>query len=234
MHKRPSRPRRVKHPDYDFNVFINCPFDDEYKPLFNAIIFTIHACGFIARCAQESSTQNIRFSRIIDLIGESRYGIHDLSRISLEAGVMPRNNMPLELGVFIGCRQFGTPYDYDKEYLVLDSIPHRYKQHITDLGGEDPSIHGDKPQEAVKCVRDWLVHRAPLHERRSIPSASIVFERFQKFGSEAVALCEDRGLVYSELLFPEFVELVTNWLNKGLQKMHEFDNLVHQASEIDY
>ncbi|GAB3742198.1 hypothetical protein GCM10028816_51550 [Spirosoma lituiforme] len=162
------------------------------------------------------------------MIGESRYGIHDLSRINLEAGIMPRNNMPLELGVFIGCRHFGTPYDYDKEYLVLDSVPHRYKEHITDLGGEDPSIHKNMPQEAVRCVRDWLLYRAPTHERKDIPSASILYERFQKFELDALDRCKGRGLVYKELLFPEYIELVTDWLNEGQQKIKEFDSLIKQ------
>ncbi|MGA0557384.1 hypothetical protein ACO2Q8_12075 [Larkinella sp. VNQ87] len=222
------RPRREKHPNYDFNVFINCPFDDDFKPLFNAIIFSIHACGFIARCALEGSVQNIRFTRILEIIGECRYGVHDLSRISLEAGVLPRNNMPLELGVFIGCRQFGTTYDYEKEYIVLDSVPHRYKQHITDLGGEDPSIHFNEPKEAIRCIRDWLVHRAPAYERHLIPSASIMYDQLKVFYRVAPKLCQDRGWIFEELLFPEYVDLVINWLTYSRKKMEEFDSLAKQ------
>ena len=222
-----KRPRREKHLNYDFNVFINCPFDDEFKPLFQAIVFSIHACGFIARCSQEGSKQNIRFSRILDIIGECRYGIHDLSRIDLN--VMPRNNMPLELGVFIGCRHYGTPYDYQKDYLVLDSVPHRYKQHITDLGGEDPSIHFNKPQEVVRCVRDWLIYHAPFDERPKISSYSIMFEQLTQFSNEAPSLCTARGWVFEDLLFDEFVNLVTDWISSGRQRMAEFDKLAGLA-----
>ncbi|WP_192822798.1 hypothetical protein [Rufibacter sp. LB8] len=229
--KRSSRRKREKHGDYDFNVFINCPFDDEFKPLFHAIVFTLHDCGFIARCALEGSSQNIRFSRILDIIGECRYGIHDLSRISLEANVMPRNNMPLELGVFIGCREFGTAYDYEKEYLVLDSVPHRYKEHITDLGGEDPSIHFNSPKEAIKCVRDWILHRAPPVERKLIPSPSILFERLTLFFAQAPLLCSERGLVFEELQFSEYVELVTEWIISAREKMENFDRLAAMATK---
>ena len=28
---------------YDLNVFINCPFDRDYLPLFDAILFTVQA-----------------------------------------------------------------------------------------------------------------------------------------------------------------------------------------------
>jgi hypothetical protein len=34
-------------------VFINCPFDDAYWPLFKALVFTIFACGYRSRCALE-------------------------------------------------------------------------------------------------------------------------------------------------------------------------------------
>lgn len=42
---------------YNDNVFINCPFDSAYKPLFDAIVFAVHDCGFVARCALEEETQ---------------------------------------------------------------------------------------------------------------------------------------------------------------------------------
>ena len=39
--------------DYDNSVFINCPFDDSYLPLFRALIFAVFECGLVPRCAQE-------------------------------------------------------------------------------------------------------------------------------------------------------------------------------------
>ena len=37
----------------DRDIFINCPFDDEYRPLFQSLVFVIADCGFRARCALE-------------------------------------------------------------------------------------------------------------------------------------------------------------------------------------
>jgi hypothetical protein len=34
-------------------VFINCPFDRDYLPLFHALVFTVARCGFTPRCALE-------------------------------------------------------------------------------------------------------------------------------------------------------------------------------------
>jgi hypothetical protein len=42
--------RRV---EYDLNVFINCPFDSEYTPLFEAIVFAVNDAGFRPKCARE-------------------------------------------------------------------------------------------------------------------------------------------------------------------------------------
>jgi len=39
--------------EYATSVFVNCPFDTQYKPLFEAIVFTVFACGFQPRCALE-------------------------------------------------------------------------------------------------------------------------------------------------------------------------------------
>ncbi|MEP7217973.1 MAG: hypothetical protein ABI876_03605, partial [Bacteroidota bacterium] len=79
-------------PNYDKNVFINCPFDSKYDPIFNAVLFTVHKCGFILRCAKEFGDSNrIRIKNIVDLIRQSRYSIHDLSRVGLDGPLnLPR------------------------------------------------------------------------------------------------------------------------------------------------
>jgi hypothetical protein len=35
------------------DVFVNCPFDDQYQPLFRALLFGVLDCGFRVRCAWE-------------------------------------------------------------------------------------------------------------------------------------------------------------------------------------
>lgn len=59
----------MKSTDYNYNVFINCPFDSDYKPLFDAMIFAIHDCGFVARCAlEEGDTSQVRMIQSITLL----------------------------------------------------------------------------------------------------------------------------------------------------------------------
>lgn len=40
-----AKPSRLTA-NYEKNVFINCPFDDEYKPLFYAIVFAVDKLPF--------------------------------------------------------------------------------------------------------------------------------------------------------------------------------------------
>lgn len=51
-----------------------------------------------------------RISKIYDLIRRSKYSIHDISRTELDPDhSLPRFNMPLELGIFLGAKEYGGP-----------------------------------------------------------------------------------------------------------------------------
>ena len=114
------------------HVFINCPFDKQYWPLFYAVVFSIHACGFVARCTLESQdSSQARLEKIYNIIAECRYGIHDISRTELDShNNLPRFNMPLELGIFLGAKRYGTAKDRKKNCLIVDKCQHRYQKFI--------------------------------------------------------------------------------------------------------
>jgi hypothetical protein len=81
----PGDSARMANGKYDGNVFINCPFDAGYKALFNALIFAVHDCGFVARCAlEEDDGSQIRVQKIYQIISQCRLGVHDLSRVGLD------------------------------------------------------------------------------------------------------------------------------------------------------
>lgn len=106
---------------YTDNVFLNCPFDDRYLPIRNAILFAVFDCGFVPRYALEiDDSGEVRFAKIQLLIAESKFGIHDISRTELDPSTnLPRFNMPLELGVFIGAKQYGSSKQKNKNSLIL-------------------------------------------------------------------------------------------------------------------
>lgn len=98
----------------ELSVFVNCPYDDDFRPLFDAVIFSTLCCGFIPRCAVETgSTSLSRMDRIFDAMRSSKYSIHDLSRCRREGEAnLARFNMPLELGMAMA-EQFSVVQEDD-------------------------------------------------------------------------------------------------------------------------
>jgi hypothetical protein len=84
------------------NIFINCPFDEDYSNIFDSILFAIYFCGCKPRCAMEiDDGSQIRLDKIYDIIEDSDLGIHDISRTQLNINELPRFNMPFEFGIFM-------------------------------------------------------------------------------------------------------------------------------------
>lgn len=149
---------------FETNVFINCPFDNDYKSLLRPILFCVYRLGFQPRIASERLDGNEpRIEKIIELIEDSKYAIHDLSRIKARrAGELFRLNMPLELGIDLGCKRFkGAPWN-DKKCLIMETERYRYQAALSDLSNSDIVAHGNDPLEAFTAVRDWLDQEARL------------------------------------------------------------------------
>jgi hypothetical protein len=139
------------------NVFLNVPFDADYEPLFEALVFTIFACGYRVRCAlEDSDSGDIRLDKLIELIRESPRSIHDLSRIEPGENELPRFNMPFELGMALGAKRFGRrPRD-----RIKIMVGERYKlpAYLSDLGGNDPDAHDHEPDKVIRIVRNYFQH----------------------------------------------------------------------------
>ncbi len=178
--------------------------------MFEALVFAIHDCGFYARSALEvaDSAEN-RFDKIARIIRESRYGIHDISRTQQSEDGLPRFNMPLELGLFLGCKRYGTRRDRLKACLILDREPYRYQRFISDIAGQDIASHGDQPRQAVARVRGWLRTNS---RRTDIPGGTTIWRRFERFERDLPSICEDARIEVAELEFVDRTQLISNWL----------------------
>ncbi len=198
-------------PSYNDNVFLNCPFDSAYKQLFDALVFTIHDCGFIARCAlEEADASQVRIEKLYDIIADCRYGVHDLSRTGIEQpSGLPRFNMPLELGVFLGAKQFGKVEQKRKKCLILESKQYRYRAFISDISGQDITAHNNNPQDVVTVARNWLRN---VSGRKTIPSGSIIWRHYQGFLSDLPRVAQQVELEVDELVFNDYTFLVAEWL----------------------
>ena len=95
------------------SVFINCPFDLRYQPLFEAIVFCVSACGFVPRCTLElTDAGEVRIENIYRLIDECHLGIHDISRTEVQGQPygLPRFNMPLGRRITLFSSQREIPH----------------------------------------------------------------------------------------------------------------------------
>ncbi len=164
---------------FEKNVFVNCPFDPGYVDLLRPILFCILALDFEPRIALERADgAESRIDKIIELINDSKYGIHDLSRLKAMAiGEYYRLNMPFELGIDYSCRLYRGGRWAEKRILVLEDKRFELKQALSDLSGSDVEPHDNAPVKVCKIVRDWLAQALPA----DAPSPSSLWARFTEF-----------------------------------------------------
>jgi hypothetical protein len=84
-------------------VFINCPFDNDYFPLLKPLLFTLTYLGLHPKISETTDSGEVRLHKIKDMMMDSKYSIHDLSRMEpLKPADLPRFNMPFECGIDFG------------------------------------------------------------------------------------------------------------------------------------
>jgi hypothetical protein len=153
-------------------VFVNCPYDPDYKPLMDAIVLATVACGFVPRTATDSGdVSRSRMDRIDGAMRECRYSIHDLSRCTGSGDWNhARFNMPLELGM-------GMAMLHD--WLVLVPTGHDYTTFVSDLAGYDLKPHDQTPQAVIRAIVSWLSTRKDDY---SVTPGLVIdaFERFEE------------------------------------------------------
>jgi len=201
----------MAEPRYEDCVFVNIPFAPEYKPILDSVVFTIHDCGFFPRCALEQfDSGDIRIEKIIDLIKDSKFGIHDISYTMLDpSSNLPRFNMPLELGIFMGAAEYGTGVQRQKEYLVLDKERYRYQVFCSDISGQDIREHGGTPEGAIRAVRNWLSRKRPEYR---YPTWQKIRDRYLKFATELPMYAQALEQDIEDFTFNDYSSIVSDWL----------------------
>lgn len=177
-------------------------------------MFAVHDCGFVARCALEiDDGSQVRIDKVQRIIAACGLGIHDISRTELDSTWnLPRFNMPLELGLFLGAKRFGTGQQRQKRCLILDREPHRYQKYCSDIAGQDIHSHGGDPAVVVKIVRNWL-RNASAGSGVVIPSAMVMVERYKRFWRDLPRFSQKFQLDADELTFNDFTTLTAEWQN---------------------
>ncbi len=213
MARKSSQTRRndTRSPSFADSVFINCPFDKDYWPIFEAIVFCVVDCGFLPRSVLEQIDSGaVRLQKIRDLITGSKYAIHDISRIEVSpASPYPRFNMPFELGLDLGCRFFGTGVASSKKCLILEKKQYRYQQVLSDIAGQDIRAHQGSPDLAITIVREWLRNASG---RTTLPGPNHIKLHFSAFVNDLPKMAQGAGLDRKDLQYLDYLVLASEWL----------------------
>lgn len=192
--------------DFDKNIFINCPFDDDYFPLLKPLLYTLKKIGFKPRISLErNDSGEIRLHKIKELIESSKYSIHDLSRAKAKkAGEYFRQNMPFELGLDLGCRDYKFK---GKKILILEEEKYSTQKSLSDLSFADCKCHRGEAEELVYEVRNWFAENG----HKKVPSASSIWDGYNEFYADLYEEKSNLGFKpkdINRLPIPEFMDFI--------------------------
>jgi len=204
---------------FEKNVFINCPFDKEYKKFLHPMLFTIVYLGLRPQMAQTTDSGIVRIERILSLIKNSKYSIHDLSRmVAKKVGEIARFNMPFELGLDIGIRSASKRSRLStKQNLIIEQVNFRYQKGISDLSGNDIEVYDDSPERLVLVIRNWFTRI--LHPKQ--PSGSLIWEEYNEFQTYFENVTKEEGYNKKDLeTLPvnELIYFMSKWIESRPKK----------------
>jgi len=202
---------------FESNVFINCPFDDEYKPMLKALVFTSIYLNLVPHVSETISSSNTRIDQIKRYIRKSKFGIHDISRNkAMVVGDLPRFNMPYELGLDIGACEFGGKILKSKKILILDTERYHYQKVISDISGQDISAHNDEPKTLILKVRNWLSSNT---EDIVLASTNEIWIAYNQFIDDLTSIL---SATYTEeelkeMPISDYIKFTNDWIKKFKQ-----------------
>ena len=198
------------------NVFINCPYDNQYFTLLKPLLFTLIYIDLKPKISETSDSGAIRLHKIKSMMSESKYSIHDLSRMEpIKAGDLPRFNMPFECGIDFGIKLTNEKME-SKKFLILEKEQFRYQKVISDISGNDIKAHKNDPEEIIKAVRDWFKPtnpRIPRHKEIWLAYAEFEFDYEEILNSEGYDPKDINALTFSDI-----IENMTIWIRDFRKK----------------
>lgn len=204
---------------FENNVFINCPFDNTYiNDLLKPMLYVIVKNGYIPRLTLEiADSGQLRLEKIIDIIKDCRYGIHDLSIVkSKKAKEFARMNMPFELGIDYGLRKSNIKPLDSKQFLILEAVKYDYMKAISDINAFDIKVHGNNTEKLFECLYSWSSETLKIN-KQDPPlklfydyvdfNAKLFDEKFDELGSEKLTIN-----YIENLSIPEYILEITERL----------------------
>lgn len=201
---------------FETDVFINCPFDDAYATMLEAMLFCITVAGLTPRLATErlEAGQN-RLDKIYDLARGARFSVHDLSRCqAAAAGDYARMNMPFELGLDLGIRR-AADLPAEKRFLIFERKPYETKRVLSDLAGQDVEAHHDDYREVIRHLRNFLRVEAGCAKLPGPARIIADYETFQGWMLERKIFEGHSEREAMRLPTSERLEAMRDWITAG-------------------
>jgi hypothetical protein len=201
--------------NYSESVFINCPFDSAYEPLFRGLIFAVRHMKRVPKSALDlTDTGQPRFDKILDLIEKCKYSIHDISRTEVDPNHgLPRFNVPFELGLDLGCKRYGKLRQKQKSALILDVDRYRYRTFISDIAGLDIEEHQGSVEKVITVVRNWLRNAVAIPFEA--PGGATIYARYKAFQLALPKTCYDMNWDLDNLPFADFSWAAYDWIKNN-------------------
>lgn len=205
--------------DFDKNIFINYPFDKKYiNDLLKPILYIIIQNGFTPRLASEiSDSSQFRLDKIVQIIKECKYSIHDLSKVKADKkGDYARMNMPFELGVDYGIKNMNDANLSKKQFLILEAVKYDYMKALSDINGLDVKVHENKTENIFKCLYAWISETLKMNGQKpplqyfydyTDFNTSLFEDKLEEFKSDKIA-----ANFIEEISIPEYIQELKNRL----------------------
>jgi hypothetical protein len=198
---------------FEKSVFINCPFDTSYFILLKPLLFTIVYLEFFPKIALERSDScENRITKIEELIKDSKYSIHDLSRIrSAKKNEVYRMNMPFELGIDYGCRKYSSDHGLEKKQLILEKDPYTYRMALSDISGFDIKYHNNEPMNLVRVIRDWFVETVGI---KGLKGPTEIWNKYNDFVYYLTVTRLKKGFSekdIDQIPITEYLDVINEW-----------------------
>lgn len=158
----------------------------------------------------DSDSKSDRLRRIIGLMKEARYSIHDLSRMQAKRkGEYYRMNMPFELGLDYGlCGE-------SKDFLIFENNPYKLKVALSDVNGWDVRSHNDSAENIIMEFRKWYVAtNIELDNSLKVISSSQIWYEYNEFQVGYESFKKEHNLTDKEISVTEYVAYVKDYFTR--------------------
>jgi hypothetical protein len=120
--------------------------------------------------------------------------------------------MPFESGLFWGCLSYGKRGQKAKKIMILDSIPFRYQQTLSDIAGQDIKDHNNDPKKIMDIVRTWLGNKTD----KVLPGGEEMWKHYLEFERDLPAICANLSITLDEMMsssyFTSYISVIVSWL----------------------